>query len=68
NPIATVASAALMLRLSIGEAEAADALDTAVDRAIEDGPRTADLGGDAGTTAVADFLLTTLAAPVGASA
>jgi len=68
NPIATVASAALMLRLSLGEAEAADSMENAVDGAIADGPRTADLGGDAGTTAVADFLLAKLAAPVGASA
>ena len=68
NPIATVSSAALMLRLSLGETEAADALETAVDAAIAKGPRTADLGGDAGTAAVADFLLATLAAPVGASA
>ena len=32
NPLATVSSAALMLRLSLGEADAADALDAAVDR------------------------------------
>jgi len=57
NPLATVASAALMLRLSLGEADAADALDTAVDEAIAHGPRTADLGGDDGTEAVASFLL-----------
>jgi 3-isopropylmalate dehydrogenase len=68
NPIATVSSAALMLRLSLGESDAANALDRAVDAAIADGPRTADLGGDAGTAAVAEHLLATLAAPVGAPA
>jgi 3-isopropylmalate dehydrogenase len=61
NPIAAVASAAMMLRLSLGEAEAADALDAAIDSAIEDGPRTADLGGEAGTEAVAAYLLAALA-------
>ena len=57
NPIATVSSAALMLRLSLGETAAADALDAAVDACIEDGPRTGDLGGSDGTEAVAGFLL-----------
>jgi 3-isopropylmalate dehydrogenase len=66
NPLATVASAAMMLRLSLGEADAAAALDTAVDAAIERGPRTADLGGEATTAEVTDFLLTALDAPVGA--
>ncbi|MEA2652714.1 MAG: 3-isopropylmalate dehydrogenase, partial [Chloroflexota bacterium] len=57
NPLATVSSAALLLRLSLGEADAADALDAAVTAAIEDGPRTGDLGGSGGTQAVAGFLL-----------
>ena len=57
NPLATVSSAALMLRLSLGEADAADALDAAVTAAIEEGPRTGDLGGSDGTGAVAGFLL-----------
>jgi 3-isopropylmalate dehydrogenase len=57
NPLATVASAALMLRWSLGEAEAADALEAGVTDAIEDGPRTGDLGGTDGTEAVAGFLL-----------
>jgi 3-isopropylmalate dehydrogenase len=58
NPLATVASAAMLLRWSLGETEAADTLDAAVDAAIEDGPRTGDLGGSDGTEAVAGFLLT----------
>jgi len=66
NPIATVASAAMLLRWSLGEVEAADALDAIVDAAIEDGPRTGDLGGSAGTGDVAEFLLARIghAAPV----
>jgi 3-isopropylmalate dehydrogenase len=57
NPLATIASAAMMLRWSLGEADAADAVDAAVDAAIEDGPRTADLGGSDGTASVAEFVL-----------
>ena len=57
NPIATVASAAMLLRWSLDETEAADALDAIVDAAIEEGPRTGDLGGSAGTGDVAEFLL-----------
>ena len=57
NPLATVASAAMMLRWSLGETEAADAVDAAVDAAIADGPRTGDLGGSDGSGAVAEFLL-----------
>jgi 3-isopropylmalate dehydrogenase len=63
NPLATVASAALMLRWSLGETEAADALDAAVNDAIEHGPRTGDLGGSDGTEAVAGFLLARVGQP-----
>ncbi|MGQ0607386.1 MAG: 3-isopropylmalate dehydrogenase [Chloroflexota bacterium] len=62
NPLATVSSAALMLRLSLGEAEAADALEAAVDTCIEDGPRTGDLGGSDGTEAIAGFLVARIGA------
>ena len=64
NPLATVASAAMLLRWSLGEIEAADAVDEAVEAAIEDGPRTGDLGGSDGTGAVAEFLLERLAAGI----
>lgn len=64
NPLATVASAAMMLRLSLGEAGAADDLESAVTVAIEDGPRTADLGGSDGTEDVAGFLLARIGAGV----
>jgi 3-isopropylmalate dehydrogenase len=61
NPLATVSSAALMLRLSLGQPEAADALEAAVDACIQDGPRTGDLGGTDGTGSIADFILSRLA-------
>jgi 3-isopropylmalate dehydrogenase len=49
NPLAMFLSAALMLRHGFGmEAEAA-AIESAVDRALADGLRTPDLGGDADT-------------------
>jgi 3-isopropylmalate dehydrogenase len=49
NPLAMFLSAALMLRHGFGmEAEAA-AVESAVDRALTDGLRTPDLGGDANT-------------------
>lgn len=57
NPLAAVASAAMLLRLSLGESVAADDLDAAVDAAIDAGPRTADLGGTASTAEVTAFLL-----------
>jgi 3-isopropylmalate dehydrogenase len=49
NPLAMLGSVALMLRHAFGmEAEAAR-IESAIDRALEDGLRTPDLGGDAGT-------------------
>ncbi len=44
NPLATIESVSLMLRVSLGETEAADAIDTAIDAAIEGGARTRDMG------------------------
>jgi len=68
NPLATVASAAMMLRWSFGQAAAADALEAAVDTAIAHGPRTPDLGGDASTVGVERFLLAAIDAAVPAEA
>ena len=42
NPIATVLSAAMMLRYSFGLSEEADAIEKAVDKALQDGYRTTD--------------------------
>src|SRR3954452_14176881 len=49
TPLAMLLSAALMLRHGLGMQEEAAALESAVDRALEAGLRTADLGGDATT-------------------
>ena len=43
NPIAQILSAAMMLRFSFGQNEAADAIDAAVKAAIDDGFRTGDI-------------------------
>jgi 3-isopropylmalate dehydrogenase len=44
NPIATVASAAMMLRYALGEAKAADRIEAAIKRALSEGYRTGDIG------------------------
>jgi 3-isopropylmalate dehydrogenase len=49
NPLAMFLSAALMLRHGLGMTDEAAALESAVDRALENGLRTADLGGSATT-------------------
>lgn len=43
NPIATISSASMMLRFSLGEIEAADMIDGAIKKALADGYRTKDL-------------------------
>jgi 3-isopropylmalate dehydrogenase len=49
NPLAMILSAALMLRHGFGREDAASALESAVDKALAAGLRTADLGGSATT-------------------
>ncbi|WP_294390914.1 3-isopropylmalate dehydrogenase [uncultured Sphingomonas sp.] len=49
NPLATILSAAMMLRYSLGLAAEADRIEAAVARTLADGVRTADLGGEAST-------------------
>ncbi len=44
NPIATIASAAMMLRYALGEMEAADRIDDAIKKALAEGYRTGDIG------------------------
>ncbi len=57
NPMATVLSAAMLLRHSLGlEAEAAR-IEGAVGRALADGVRGGDLGGAMGTVAIGDAIL-----------
>ncbi|MCX6051441.1 MAG: 3-isopropylmalate dehydrogenase [Campylobacterales bacterium] len=43
NPIATIASASMMLRYALGEIDAADKIDAAIKRALSEGYRTKDL-------------------------
>ncbi len=43
NPIATIASASMMLRYALGENEAADKIDAAIKRTLNEGYRTGDL-------------------------
>lgn len=43
NPLATILSAAMMLRFSLNQAEAADRIETAVGKVLEQGLRTADI-------------------------
>jgi len=43
NPIATIESAGMMLRYSLGETEAANKIDAAIKKALKDGYRTGDL-------------------------
>ncbi|MCX6076723.1 MAG: 3-isopropylmalate dehydrogenase [Sulfurimonas sp.] len=43
NPIATIASASMMLRYALGEISAADKIDEAIKRALSEGYRTRDL-------------------------
>ena len=70
NPLATVLSAAMMLRYSLGEPAAAMRIETAVNRVLDQGLRTADiLPGDAtehlrkvGTDEMADAVIAALAA------
>jgi 3-isopropylmalate dehydrogenase len=77
NPLGTILSAAMLLRWSLGLAEAADDVEAAVRRAIDDGWRTADLvppDGDGaglrvvGTTAMTDAVVERLRAAIPAGA
>ena len=52
NPIATILSAAMMLRYSFGLTKEADAIENAVNATLEAGVRTADIVGDSGATPV----------------
>ncbi len=49
NPLATILSAAMLLRHGLGMQGEAAAIEAAVDAALEDGLRTTDLGGNAST-------------------
>jgi len=59
NPAATFLTAAMMLE-HLGERETAARIDRAVDRVLEEGPRTADLGGKANTEVFTDAVIAAL--------
>jgi 3-isopropylmalate dehydrogenase len=60
NPLATILSAAMMLRYSLGQADAADRIDAAVAKALAGGARSPDLGGSMTTTEMGDAVLAAL--------
>ena len=64
NPIATILSVAMMLRLSLGMPAEADRVEKAVARAVADGLRTFDIAagarGTLGTRAMTDAILARL--------
>jgi 3-isopropylmalate dehydrogenase len=60
NPLAAILSAAMMLRYSLGLPEAADRIESAVDKALEAGARGPDLGGTMTTSEMGDAVLAAL--------
>lgn len=60
NPLATVLSAAMMLRYSLGKPDDADRIEAAVAKALAGGARSADLGGAMGTDAMGDAVIAAL--------
>ncbi len=61
NPLATILSAAMMLRYSLDRAGEADRIETAVAKALASGARTGDLGGALSTRAMGDAVIGALA-------
>lgn len=60
NPMATILSAAMLLRHSFGRKAEADRIEAAVAKALADGVRGGDLGGTLGTAAIGDAVLARL--------
>ncbi len=60
NPLATILSAAMMLRYSLDKAEAADRIELAVASALASGARSPDLGGRMHTGEIGDAVLAAL--------
>lgn len=60
NPLATILSAAMMLRYSLGQPEAAARIDAAVAAALAGGARSPDLGGSMTTSQMGDAVLAAL--------
>jgi len=77
NPIGTIASAAMLFRLSLGRDDVADAIEAAISRALDEGWRTGDLADPAdqrdglvvvGTTGFATAVIEALEASAGVTA
>ncbi len=62
NPLATILSAAMMLRYSLDQAAAADRIEAAVAAALAAGARSPDLGGSMSTRQMGDAVLAALQA------
>src|SRR3954447_13483990 len=62
NPLAMILSAALLLRHGLSGEDEAAAIESAVDRALQDGLRTTDLGGEATTDEATEAVLQRLPA------
>lgn len=60
NPMATILSAAMLLRHSLGLAEQAGRIEAAVSGALTDGVLGLDLGGEAGTREIGDAVISRL--------
>ena len=60
NPLATILSAAMMLRFSLKNPAAADRIEQAVGKLLDTGHRTRDIGGTLGTRAMGDAVLAAL--------
>lgn len=60
NPLATILSAAMMLRYTLGQAAMADRIEAAVAASLASGARSADLGGSMTTRQMGDAVLAAL--------
>jgi 3-isopropylmalate dehydrogenase len=60
NPLAAILSVAMLLRHGLDLPEPAARIEAAVERALDDGLRTPDLGGSAGTGQATDAVLAQL--------
>ncbi len=70
NPIGMILSVAMMLRISLGLAREADAVESSVEQLVAEGARTADIAGDdvaVSTSAVGDAVALRLTSPQVAS-
>jgi 3-isopropylmalate dehydrogenase len=56
NPLGAIASAAELVRRSLALPEVADKIDRAIDQVLDEGRRTADLGGNASTEQMGGFV------------